>query len=246
MVFTFGPNGFFGYGASSLNTTMWWSTCQAENVPEQRKISADDMQMQLKTRHGKWKDPVLQNIINNAKVTQIYPVWTLGELPYWGKDGLVVIGDAAHALNPTSGQGSSQGLEDAKCLSLLLSKFLKKSKDDPKKLSHDDTISLSIKSLYEVRNPRVQKIVQRTKMMSQSKKDQNFAAEMMVCLMLWLMTKFPSVGTNDLEIILSALQLTCNVLGKAMIGDVNKELYYWDMEGQVDAAVEKYADSEVK
>jgi 2-polyprenyl-6-methoxyphenol hydroxylase-like FAD-dependent oxidoreductase len=197
MVFTFGPNGFFGYGANSLNSTMWWSTCQAENVPEQRKISVEDMQAQLKARHGKWKDPIVQNIIKNAAVEQIYPVWTSSELPHWGQDGLVVIGDAAHALNPTSGQGSSQGLEDAKCLSLLLSKFFTKHTEEPLKVTSDQAIAFAIKSFYEVRSPRIQKIVKRTKMMSQSKKDQNIVEEMMVCAILWLMTTFPAVGMFD-------------------------------------------------
>jgi 2-polyprenyl-6-methoxyphenol hydroxylase-like FAD-dependent oxidoreductase len=194
MVFVFGRNGFFGYGATSPNTTMWWSTCQAENVPAQRKISADEMKAQLQTRHSSWRDPIVQDIITKVDVTQIYPVWTLGDLPHWSTDGLVVVGDAAHALQPTSGQGASQALEDAKCLPLLLSKFLEKRAKDSKKLSLEDAIALSTQAFYEIRSPRVKKIADRTKMIAQRKKDQTIFEEMMVCSLIYLMGKIPAVG----------------------------------------------------
>ncbi|GAA0512192.1 hypothetical protein GCM10009414_22260 [Tatumella terrea] len=45
----------------------------------------------------------------------------------WGRDDLsVIIGDAAHASLPTSGQGACQALEDAWHLSLIL-----KTEDEP-------------------------------------------------------------------------------------------------------------------
>lgn len=196
MCFVFGANGFFGYGATSLNNLMWWSTCQAEDIPAQRIITPEEMKDQLKARHGSWNDPIIKDVIEKTAVTQIYPVWTIGELPLWGADGLVTIGDAAHALQPTSGQGSSQALEDAKCLPLLLSKFLEIGIREPGKLSLEEVIALSTKGLYEIRKPRVQKIADRTKLMAQRKKDQSFLQEMMLCFFLWLMGKVPAIGKS--------------------------------------------------
>jgi 2-polyprenyl-6-methoxyphenol hydroxylase-like FAD-dependent oxidoreductase len=202
MVFTFGPNGFFGYSGSSHNDTMWWSTCEASDVPPSIRLSVQDMRAQLTTRHGKWKDPVIQAIIEKAEVESIYPVWTTPELPYWGKDGCVLVGDAAHALQPTSGQGSSQALEDAKTLALCLERFLSRSVEagassvptEEAGLTPNEALELTNKVYFQVRNPRISKIVERTKMMANRKKEQGFAEEMITCFFLWLVGKVPSIG----------------------------------------------------
>ncbi|MGO8981401.1 MAG: FAD-dependent oxidoreductase, partial [Streptosporangiaceae bacterium] len=41
------------------------------------------------------------------------PVHTLPQLPRWHDDRMIVIGDAAHAPSPSSGQGASLSIEDA-------------------------------------------------------------------------------------------------------------------------------------
>lgn len=207
MVFAFGPNGFFGYGATSPTTTMWWSTCSAENVPAQRKITPEEMKIQLQERHGSWKDPIIKDILEHVDVTSIYPVWTLGNLPNWGSDGLLVLGDAAHALQPTSGQGASQALEDSKCFPLLLSKFLKRWKEvksskaskgmKDAKTSLEDIIAMSTKAFYDIRKPRVKKIADAANRIAQRKKDQSLVEEMMLCGILYTVGKLPSVGKHS-------------------------------------------------
>jgi 2-polyprenyl-6-methoxyphenol hydroxylase-like FAD-dependent oxidoreductase len=204
MVFTFGPNGFFGYSETPPNETMWWSTCEASDLPPSTRISVKTMRTQLQERHGKWKDPVIQAIIEEANVESIYPVWTTPELPYWGKDGCILVGDAAHALQPTSGQGSSQALEDAKTLALCLQRFLSRTVEteasppatDRTVLTLNEAIELAAKAYYQVRIPRINKIVKRTKMMSNRKKELGFFEEMMTCFFLWFMGIVPSVGES--------------------------------------------------
>ena len=39
--------------------------------------------------------------------------YDLPHVPHWTRDRLVVVGDAAHAPSPSSGQGASMALEDA-------------------------------------------------------------------------------------------------------------------------------------
>jgi 2-polyprenyl-6-methoxyphenol hydroxylase-like FAD-dependent oxidoreductase len=163
------------------------------------------MKVELQARHGSWNDPIIKNILENVNVTSIYPVWTLGDLPNWGSDGLLVLGDAAHALQPTSGQGASQALEDSKCFPLLLSKFLKRStewkapasstesKASPEP-SLDDIVAMSIKAFHDIRKPRVKKIADAANRIAQRKKDQSLFEEMMVCGMLYAVGKMPKFG----------------------------------------------------
>lgn len=220
MVFEFGRNGFFGYSAISPTQAMWWSTCQADGVPNETRMDPEALKAQLIARHGSWKDPHVHSLVEKSDVDSIYPVWQTPQLPNWGDHGLVVLGDAAHAINPTSGQGSSQAFEDAKCFTLVLSKFLAAGAEKSSKLTEQEVIELSIKTFHAVRSPRIKKIYERTKMMAGRKRDQTLPEEMFLCLLLWLMGKVPSVG-------------------KMLLGDVNKELYEWDMEGIVDKAVKK-------
>ncbi|WP_245006720.1 FAD-dependent monooxygenase [Erwinia persicina] len=68
-----------------------------------------------------WPDPV-QNLLlscDSASVKGIF-VHDIDPLPFWHQDNVVIIGDAAHASLPTSGQGACQALEDAWHLTCLL------------------------------------------------------------------------------------------------------------------------------
>lgn len=216
MVFTFGPTGFFGYSPSSPTESMWWSTIQADDLPSQSKISLSDLRKQLQDHHGTWKDPFIQDIIRKADVEHVYPCWTTPELPHWSRDGLILVGDAAHALNPTSGQGSSQALEDAKTLSICLSRYLAS-------CSQVEDLSPAMNQAgdlyYAVRYPRLHAIAVRTAKLSSTKKDLSFVEEMVTCAFFWLMGKFPSIG-------------------KLLIGDVNKELYEWDVHAEIKKRLE--------
>ncbi|TPR01049.1 Integral peroxisomal membrane peroxin family protein [Aspergillus niger] len=51
-----------------------------------------------------------------TSVQTMWPTWTSPPLPTWEREGVVLVGDAAHALPSTSGQGASQALEDVEAL----------------------------------------------------------------------------------------------------------------------------------
>ncbi len=75
-------------------------------------------QSEYKTELGSifsdWPQPV-QMMINHTPVERINKVYVHDHDPIrtWHKHNLIVIGDAAHAPLPTSGQGACQALEDA-------------------------------------------------------------------------------------------------------------------------------------
>jgi salicylate hydroxylase len=57
------------------------------------------------------------------------PMWAIFDLwetplPYYSKGRICVAGDAAHASSPHHGAGAGMGMEDALCLSVLLSEVL--------------------------------------------------------------------------------------------------------------------------
>lgn len=109
-----GGNGFFGYGYCSCSdlsprkhgeTATWWSTHSLNECPDDwRQIDLERVRSDLKRRHSGWKDPTVQNIVRDVEVDSLYPTFTTPLLPTWHEGGCVLVGDAAHALQPSSGQ----------------------------------------------------------------------------------------------------------------------------------------------
>lgn len=67
----------------------------------------------------------LRAIFDQAEDDEI-GLWQLRDidpLPTWTKGRVVLIGDAAHAMLPTQGQGASQAIEDAEALQAFLSEY---------------------------------------------------------------------------------------------------------------------------
>lgn len=75
---------------------------------------------EMHQRFQDWPKKVQQvlNSYDPGSLKRIF-VHDIDPLPYWHHENLIIIGDAAHAPLPTSGQGASQALEDAWHLALL-------------------------------------------------------------------------------------------------------------------------------
>jgi 2-polyprenyl-6-methoxyphenol hydroxylase-like FAD-dependent oxidoreductase len=173
---------------------MWWSTFETSSVPSAQDIDATEIKKALIARHRSWKDPVLHDIINNAEVQSIYPTWTVPELPHWGEKGIVLVGDACHAMDPTTGQGASQGLEDSKTLAILIAKCLERERD--RDGSEGKVVNLAIRLYHEIRKPRVAGIVEYGKKMGGKKANVGPVFEYVTYFFLWLMMSFPSIGKS--------------------------------------------------
>jgi 2-polyprenyl-6-methoxyphenol hydroxylase-like FAD-dependent oxidoreductase len=208
MVFTFGRNGFFGYAGgapASDNSLMWWSTFETDSLPSRTNLDVDEIKAKLRERHGEWADPVVRDIVSKADIDSIYPTWVLPELPHWGEHGIVLIGDAAHALSPTTGQGASQALEDAQTLSLLLAETLKKayaptgpveapSHNTPLIDGERDAVAQTLKLFYSIRQPRVAEVAARGRKLDGGKRKMSIVEEYSMYCFLWVITHFPSIG----------------------------------------------------
>lgn len=194
---TFGSQGFFAYGATSQSKpsnsakvspqpgaeAVWWSTYSIEPPPDTRNFDKEDARRQLENRHSNWKDPVIRSIVADANIDSVYPTWTTPNLPSWGRNGVVLIGDAAHALQPSSGQGASQALEDAQAFCILLSHYIGKS------ASQDEGIDATIRTYYTLRQPRVKRIADSAKYRGDMKRKKSFVGEWITYLFIWLLCR---------------------------------------------------------
>jgi 2-polyprenyl-6-methoxyphenol hydroxylase-like FAD-dependent oxidoreductase len=137
---------------------------------------------------------VATNLVKRADVESIYPTWVLNELPHWGSNGIVLIGDAAHAMDPTTGQGASQALEDSLTLSLLLKEVLQPNATHTVQGTEKEKVDLAIKLFHDIRKPRVQEIVERGKKIAGRKENVGVVAEYFMYFFLWMMNRFPAIG----------------------------------------------------
>lgn len=211
MNLVFGGNGFFGYFHSDSaisdpnrdspydvsepgGTISWWSTYAIDECPDHKSIDKDDVTHQLRERHGQWKDPVVQGVIHSARVDNMYPTWTSPQIPTWEREGVVLIGDAAHALPSTSGQGSSQALEDVEAFALFLSYGVRKAYSNPQTnqiTTEKEAIKIAAKRYMDVRQPRVQAILNHAQKMQNSKRNMNVVEEYFMYCMMWIAGKPP-------------------------------------------------------
>ena len=146
--YTFGPNGFFGYGGWGKDEYGWWINYQSKNEFTKEELNDKDVDKIKKVileQLKNYSDPV-QKLIQNSSNFIKQNIYDLLSLPSWYKGRMCLIGDAAHTVSPNSGQGCSLALED----SLLLARILSQSKDDYEK---------SFKKLEELRKQRVETIV---------------------------------------------------------------------------------------
>ena len=204
----FGPHGFFGYGACTTHSAstgtakrtaprgpfvVWWSTYEADHPLDTRNFDKEEIRQQLIKRHSWWKDPVVQQIVANVELDSVYPTLTTPELPAWHKPGVVLIGDAAHTLPPTSGQGTSQALEDSQILAMLLAYYLERCHTAAPQAGslasseYSKAIDLASEKYFEFRKPRVKRIADRAKQMGDTKRKKGILLEWLTYFIIWLM-----------------------------------------------------------
>jgi len=113
-----GPSERFGIVPIKDSLCFWaagWST----EIDKTRPLSSwfDEMHQ----RFVNWPESV-KSVLKSYEKSSLKRIFVhdLKPLPYWHQDNVLIIGDAAHAPLPTSGQGACQALEDAWHLVRLL------------------------------------------------------------------------------------------------------------------------------
>ena len=200
---------------------VWWSTYSIADLPDTKTFDRDDIRRQLRSRHSTWADPTIRRIVSTAAIDSIYPTWTTPDLPTWGRNGVVLVGDAAHALQPSSGQGASQALEDAQMLALLLKHYIGllrpssngenddtaiKNPPDDNSNAERNAINQAVKAYFQLRSPRVKRIADRAKYTGDMKRKKGLVGEWLTYFFIWL------IGGHSLSLVACAHKLRVNNL----------------------------------
>jgi FAD-dependent urate hydroxylase len=112
----FGRRAFFSY-ALAPDGEVWWFA----NLPEPREPSREELRG---TGSEEWRRRLIETFAGDAgpavklveattHALEATVFHTLPSLPTWHSERMIVIGDAAHAPSPSSGQGASLSIEDA-------------------------------------------------------------------------------------------------------------------------------------
>jgi 2-polyprenyl-6-methoxyphenol hydroxylase-like FAD-dependent oxidoreductase len=117
-----------------------------KNTEELIRMHQDDM--------GDWSDLVQsaqeQISTDAAHSITIWPFHTVPKLSEWSSENgrVIIIGDAAHAIPPTAGQGANQAFEDSFSLAILLGS-----------LGSDVKLSSALRKWQAYRQERVDKVL---------------------------------------------------------------------------------------
>ncbi|KPI37368.1 uncharacterized protein AB675_10313 [Cyphellophora attinorum] len=181
-------------------TAVWWSTFAStvenpypvsdpqQNGKRPRPWDFDRIAAlaALLQRHRGWNNPAIQAILDYLEsrpeaVEGFYPTWTAPLLPTWHIGPVLLVGDASHALQPSSGQGTSQALEDAEALAICLSHYYRPLSSP---VTDDEVWRMqtekALKSFEKVRMPRVREQYDRSQRMGGMKGNMSVVTEMMM------------------------------------------------------------------
>jgi 2-polyprenyl-6-methoxyphenol hydroxylase-like FAD-dependent oxidoreductase len=143
----FGRSAFFGYTATPQGDVVWFANLPRPMITAEEKASTslENWKRQLVKVFAIDTGPAVELIESGKLELAADNTHDLGHVPTWHRGPVVIIGDAAHAPAPSSGQGASMAIEDA----IVLARSLR---DQP-------VIHEALKAYEEQRRQRVEKIV---------------------------------------------------------------------------------------
>lgn len=117
-----GRRAFFGYTVRENGQAWWFANLGRASEPTRQSIKDRS--------HCEWKGELLEtfkdepqfvsDLIRATPLVSAFPIYDVPTVPRWVDGRAVLIGDAAHAISPSSGQGASLAIEDAACLAVCL------------------------------------------------------------------------------------------------------------------------------
>ena len=119
----FGKRCFFGYFVHPDGDVWWFANPPSPLEPTREKllaITSDQWRARLVDLFRDDTGPMLDLIAATLHIVPGWNTYDFPTVPVWHDDRTVIIGDAAHATSPSSGQGASMAIEDGVVLALCL------------------------------------------------------------------------------------------------------------------------------
>lgn len=146
----FGLKGFFGYQALPNGDVFWFQnmTMPEPNRKELRAIPDAQWRDKLIEIHRDDAPPIT-DILASSGAIERYAIYEAPTMTEWSKGRVVLVGDAAHAMGPHTGQGASMAMED----SVTLARCLRDA----------DDLEMAFVAYFAERKPRVSKVIEDTR-----------------------------------------------------------------------------------
>src|SRR5690606_8630800 len=118
----FGRRGFFGYTPTPSGDVVWFVNWPRDPISAEERAGtpADEWREQLAALFRDDAGPAEALIRGGVLELAGDSTYDLGRVPVWRRGPMVILGDAAHAPSPTSGQGASMAAEDGVILAKAL------------------------------------------------------------------------------------------------------------------------------
>lgn len=119
----FGKRAFFGYTVSPSGEVWWFANPPSAKELSREELAAltsDDWKQRLMRLFADDAGPAVEIIRATTEAIRGVNSYDLPSAPRWSRGPMLIIGDAAHAVSPSSGQGASMAIEDAVTLARCL------------------------------------------------------------------------------------------------------------------------------
>jgi 2-polyprenyl-6-methoxyphenol hydroxylase-like FAD-dependent oxidoreductase len=159
MSFVFGRRGFLGYWPEPGGRTAWFGNLPHDapmTVAEARAVPSDEWLRRLLDVYG--DDEPGHDLVAHTRPEELCALGSIEimpSLPRWHRGRMVLVGDAAHAPSPSSGQGASLAAESA----VQLARCLRDLPDVP----------AAFAAYERLRRPRVEQVAARAAKTNSSK-----------------------------------------------------------------------------
>jgi len=151
MHLAFGRRGFFGYSVDDGHAG-WFANLPSDRpltAAEARQVPEQEWLRRLKDVYADDTLPALAMLdrVRPGELVNVGGMYDMPPVPVWHRGRVVLVGDAAHATSPSSGQGASLAVESAVELARCL---------------RDLPIDAAFEAYEQARRPRVEKIIAKT------------------------------------------------------------------------------------
>jgi len=151
----FGRRAFFGYTVAPDDEVWWFANVPHVDESEVGLVDGEEWRHRLLELFGDDAGPAVELITATGDIMPMLAMHWMPPLRSWHAGRIIVIGDAAHAPTPTSGQGASLAIEDA----VMLARCLRDLPEAPTAFGRFEA----------ARRPRVERIVKWAARMNRGK-----------------------------------------------------------------------------